>query len=61
MCVCVCCVCVCVCVFPQYLQHVGVIVSFLVFIGLIAGQAAFLASDWWLALWSRSTNQEDLT
>ncbi len=47
----------------QYMRQVGTVSCWLIFVGLVAGQAAFLASEWWLALWSRASaeDQQDAT
>ncbi len=41
-------------VYGSYCRHMGLPLAGLIGVGLVAGQAAFLASEWWLALWSRA-------
>jgi hypothetical protein len=39
----------------QYMRYAGAGASCAVLVALFAGQAAYLASEWWLALWSRAS------
>lgn len=48
-------------VYLRYCGQLGPVVTVLLTLAMFAGQAAYLAADWWLALWSRSDDQEDAT
>ncbi|GLC33196.1 hypothetical protein PLESTB_000360400 [Pleodorina starrii] len=41
-------------VYASYCRHLGLLATALIWAAMFAGQAVFLASEWWLALWSRS-------
>jgi hypothetical protein len=41
-------------VYGQYCMQVGLLVCCLLSLALLAGQAVFLAAEWWLALWASS-------
>ena len=41
-------------VYLSYGSSIGTILSFLLLIAMVAGQGAYVATDWWLASWSRA-------
>lgn len=41
-------------VYVQYCQQVGGFVTLMLVLLLLGGQAAYIASDWWLAMWAYS-------
>jgi hypothetical protein len=47
----------------QYFMQVGPGISLLLVIAMFMGQAVFLASEWWLSLWSKANpaKQGDIT
>ncbi|GIM00727.1 hypothetical protein Vretimale_5639, partial [Volvox reticuliferus] len=45
-------------VYASYCRHLGLLATALIWVALFAGQAVFLASEWWLALWSRADSSE---
>ena len=47
-------------VYWMYIKQLGLLSSLGVTVLLFGGQAVSVASDWWLALWSRAGNQADL-
>ncbi|GAX82138.1 hypothetical protein CEUSTIGMA_g9566.t1 [Chlamydomonas eustigma] len=47
-------------VYWLYIRKLGMPSTIAVTILLIGGQAVSVASDWWLSLWSRASNQADL-
>ena len=41
-------------VYLEYARYIGAVASLLLWLAMFAGQGAYLASDLWLAFWSRS-------
>ncbi|KAG2425890.1 hypothetical protein HYH02_014893 [Chlamydomonas schloesseri] len=41
-------------VYGRYCRHMGLGATAFIVAGMLAGQGVFLASEWWLALWSRA-------
>ncbi|PNW79862.1 hypothetical protein CHLRE_08g369720v5 [Chlamydomonas reinhardtii] len=39
-------------VYGRYVRCLGLVLACVVVLGLLAGEAAYLAADWWLALWA---------
>lgn len=47
-------------VYWSYVKQLGLTSTGGILLMLLGGQACSVASDWWLALWSRAGNQADL-
>jgi hypothetical protein len=47
-------------VYWSYVEKLGLPFSGGILLMLLGGQACSVASDWWLAMWSRADNQGDL-
>lgn len=47
-------------VYWSYVKQLGLVWSFGITLMLVGGQACSVASDWWLAMWSRAGDQADL-
>lgn len=47
-------------VYLSYAQAIGVAITVIVWVLLFTGQAVYLASDWWLALWSQSSPDDQI-
>eukprot|EP00798_Chlamydomonas_sp_ICE-L_P022324 gene22324-29400_t len=47
-------------VYWRYCQQLGSIISLILGLALIGGQAVYCACDWWLALWARADKESQL-
>ncbi|EFJ47496.1 hypothetical protein VOLCADRAFT_30254, partial [Volvox carteri f. nagariensis] len=45
-------------VYGSYCRHLGLMATGFICAAMFAGQAVFLASEWWLALWSRADGED---
>lgn len=42
----------------QYCKYIGLVVTGLIVVGMVGGQAVALAADWWLAMWARAAVED---